>query len=1117
MISGDDLHERVDGGKHGNVDYPIVGERVLNLIVPFRQWTLSVFVVLLVCPVLSAADENFYDLEIDERTLSAALLEFSKQAGIQLVVPDRALKGHNAPPISGSYSAAEVLTRLLESTDLIFEFVGDVTVIIRAPDPAKVSAASKNFRQRSEYAGLGGREAASEGATDRVIENIVVTGSHIARSEFSAAIPITLIDSEDIEIASIETLDGILQQLPSVQQVNGARESQSGTERSGVASVALRGLGVSRTLTLLDGKRMVSGRTGQSNVDLSTIPIDFIERIEVLTGGASAIYGSDALAGVVNIITKKDFEGFNFRTRVEVPEAGGEENYSVSMTLGSNFADDRGNAMVNFSFFDREALFSRDRDFARQVLEVRSDGTLGPDNSNFTVGGLFELWDATGSRVGTSSTGRLVLTDGQVATRPFVEDIHGYNTNELATITTPTTRYNFSTKLNYQLTEAISVNVAGHFAQTDTLSERSPENVEAEEFFRGSDFNAFLIPITHPFIPQSILDIAFNEFPSLDALGNPIPGTTDVIGLDWRRRLTEIPRFIDNTRETFRFSLGFDGDFGGSWDWDVGFNYGRTLQAQHVSGNTIKDNVVDALDIEADPTNPGQFRCVDPQAVLRGCVPLDIFGENSISEAAAAWIHDDSLFRGTIEQWILSAVLSGDLMELPAGSLGFAVGAEYREDDSETITDSVFRDQGTTFVAVPNNSGHTDVAEAFVEFVVPLIANKPFANYFDVDVAVRFADYSHVGSVVSSKAGFEYAPIQSLRFRGGWSRATRAPSIIEAFSVPRTTATFSVNDPCDGVTAATTAGVADNCRSIPSIAAEIAATGVFNENTQFENRGFNKGNPNLIEEQSDTITIGAVFEPEFLPGFGISVDYWDIDIDDAIVGTDHNISTRVCYDSVGLSSQECSLVFRDGTGQINRVDSEERNESGFITSGLDLHANYFWDLGNTFNRLKGTIDFELYWTHLFDKDVLRIIDTNTGEIDIDDDNGEVENPTDRLQVQASYKNGPWRVSWLTNILGKVNTGNQALAEAIEDGEHPDKLAFRTIDTHYISKLNGSYTFGSDGQYQIFAGINNIFDEDPPLIPDNIEDEADRESSCVSNCSQYDPVGRAFFVGFSMSL
>ncbi len=964
--------------------------------------------------------------------------------------------------------------------------------------------------------GLGSASQAQDEQDERM-EEIIVTGSHIARSGFSAAIPVTLVDAEDIEIASIETLDGLLQQLPSVQQVNGARESQSGTDRSGVASVSLRGLGVSRTLTLLDGKRMVSSRTGRLNVDLSTIPVDFIERIEVLTGGASAIYGSDALAGVVNIITKKNFEGFNFRIRTEMPEAGGEENFSASMTLGSNFADDKGNAMVSFSYFDREPLFSRERDFALVPTEVRSNGQLGPDFSSFPAGGRFELIESDGSRVGSSSTSRGVLTDGLVFSRPFVEDVHGFNFNDFQTITTPITRYNFSTKLNYRLTDAVDVTVSGYFARTDTQSDRSPENVQAREFFRGSDFNAFLIPIDHPLIPQSILDVAFNEFPTLDALGNPIPGTTDVIGLDWRRRLTEVSRFINNTRETFRFGLGFDGELGDSWNWDLSLNYGRTLQAQHVSGNTIKDNVVDALNIEADPTNPGQFRCVDPQAVLRGCVPLDIFGEGSISEAAAAWIHDDSLLRGTIEQWILSAVLSGDLMELPAGSLGIAVGAEYREDDSETITDSVFRDQGTTFVAVPNNSGHTDVAEAFVEFVVPLIANKPFANYFDVDVAVRFADYSHVGSVVSSKAGFEYAPIQSLRFRGGWSRATRAPSIIEAFSVPRTTATFSVNDPCDGVTAATTGVVADNCRSIPAIAAEIAATGVFNENTQFENRGFNKGNPNLIEEQSDTITIGAVFEPEFLPGFGISVDYWDIDIDDAIVGTDHNISTRVCYDSVGLSSQECSLVFRDGTGQINRVDSEERNESGFITSGLDLHANYFWDLGNTFNRLKGTIDFELYWTHLFDKDVLRIIDTNTGEIDIDDDNGEVENPTDRLQVQASYKNGPWRVSWLTNILGKVNTGNQALAEAIEDGEHPDKLAFRTIDTHYISKLNGSYTFGSDGQYQIFAGINNIFDEDPPLIPDNIEDEADRESSCVSNCSQYDPVGRTFFVGFSMSL
>ncbi len=952
---------------------------------------------------------------------------------------------------------------------------------------------------------LGSAAQAQQGdEPDEAIEEIVVTGSHIARSEFSAAIPVSVIDSEDIEIASIETLDGLLQQLPSVQQVNGARESQSGTDRSGVASVALRGLGVSRTLTLLDGKRMVSSRTGRSNVDLSTIPVDFIERIEVLTGGASAIYGSDALAGVVNIITRTDFEGFAFRARGEVPEAGGEENYTVSMTLGSAFAEDRGNAMVSFSYFDREPLFSRDRDYARVPLEVRNDGQLGPDFSSFPVGGRFELIGANGKRVGKSKVARGVLTDGLVFTRPFVEDVHGFNFNEFQTITTPITRYNFSTKLNYKPTDTTSINVSGYFARTDTMSQRSPENIEAEEFFRGSDFNAFLIPIDHPFIPQSILDVAFNEF-------SDGAGGTNVVGLDWRRRLPEISRFINNTRETFRFGINFEGALGVSWDWDVGLNYGRTLQAQHVSGNTIKDNVVDALNIEADPTNPGQFRCVDPQAVLRGCVPLDIFGENSISEAAAEWIHDDSLFRGTIEQLTLSALLTGELMELPAGGLGAAFGLEYREDDSETITDSIFRDQGTTFVAVPSNSGETDVTEVFAEVVVPLIAERPGANYLGVDAAVRFADYSHVGEVVSYKGGFEYAPIQSFRFRGGWSRATRAPNIIEAFSVPRTTA-FDVDDPCDGVTAASTGVIADNCRSIPEIAAEIAANGVFDEDKQFERRGFNLGNPLLFEEQSDTITIGAVFEPEFLPGFGISVDYWDIDIDDSIVGTSRQNSTDLCFDSVGLSSRECGLVFRDGSGQLFRVDSEPRNEQSLITSGVDLHASYLWDIGNA-----GTINFEVRWTHLLDKDIVRIIDPNTGETEIDDDNGEVENPTDRGQVQLSYNNGPWRVSWLTNILGDVNTGNEALAEAIADGENPDKLAFRTIDTHYISKLNGSYTFGSDNQYQIFAGINNVFDEDPPLIPDEIDDEVDRESSCVSNCSQYDPVGRAFFLGFNMTL
>ena len=387
--------------------------------------------------------------------------------------------------------------------------------------------------------------SAPQAQEEEAVEEIVVTGSHIARSEFSNPIPINVMDGEDIEIGAVETLDALLQQLPQVQQVTTARESTSGTDRSGVASVALRGLGVSRTLTLLDGKRMVSSRTGRSNVDLSTIPVDFIERIEVITGGASAIYGSDALAGVINIITRTDFEGVRLRARAESTQEGGEDNYSVGLTMGSAFADGRGHAMFSASYFDREVLWSKDRHWATEATEVRSNGELGPDFSSYTVGGRYELLEADGSRIGGTGAdgGRLVLTDGLTATRPFVEDIHGYNTNELASITTPITRYNFAAKTEYQVTDAVNLSINGYYARTDTISDRGPENTQAREYHLGSDFNTWMLPIDHPFIPQSILDIMYDD-PADDGFGDGAGGT-EVIGIDWRRRFTEIDRFIE--------------------------------------------------------------------------------------------------------------------------------------------------------------------------------------------------------------------------------------------------------------------------------------------------------------------------------------------------------------------------------------------------------------------------------------------------------------------------------------------------------------------------------------------------------------------------------------------
>lgn len=954
---------------------------------------------------------------------------------------------------------------------------------------------------------------AQESSEQASVEEVVVTGTRIRRSEFSSPIPVQSLTEVDIEVSAIETIDGVLNQLPSVVPGATARESQNGTERSGVATAELRGLGTDRTLTLIDGKRVISSRTGRQQVDLSTVPTDFVERIEVLTGGASAIYGSDAMAGVVNIITKKDYEGARIRLRQESPEAGGEENLSASITLGSNFDDDRGNTMLNISYFDRDRLASADRDFASVPLEISSSGVISPDFSSFTPGGRYDLINSSGSRFGD----RAVLNADGTASE-YEEDVNGYNFNEESTITTTLERLSLAAKTVYRFEEDIEAFVDAYYARTDTVSNRSTESIQAAEFTASDSNLDQIIPVTHPFFPQALIDFAG-------------PGA-DLVGVEWRRRLNELGgRTTENERQTLRLVGGLRGTIWDDWDWDVSYTYGRTTQNQIISGNTVTQNVIDALDIELDPDNPGQFRCVNASSRARGCVPLDIFGFDTISPEAQAWIIDSSLLQGRLEQNVVTATITGDVLELPAGFLGLALGAEYRRDTSRTATDSLLRDQGTTFVAIPSNSGEIDVSEAFVETVVPLIAEKTGARYLGVDAAVRVADYSldGVGTVASYKFGAEWAPVDWLSFRGGFSSATRAPNILEAFSVPRTTVFSRPDDPCDGLTAVDTGLIADNCLLNPAIAAEIADSGVFNQDDDVQLRGFNLGNPDLAEEVADTYTFGFVFQPEFVSGLNLTVDYFDIAIEDAIESTDRRTSVDVCYASVELSSRDCDLLFRNGNGQLNRIDSEPRNEAELRTSGIDTYIQYQADVPSLFGA-EAAVDLQLNFTHVIENEIERISDPLTGEIEIDDEVGEIETPENRARLQLSYLTGPWRFSWRTEFRDETNTSNDELQDAmetlqgaIESGD--DELAMETrlvidarqIDAHWVHNLSFSREFGDDGRYRLFGGVSNIFDEDPPIIPDDVDEEAGRSSSCNSNCSVFDPVGRSFYLGFVAEL
>tara|TARA_R110002096_G_scaffold435475_1_gene660888 strand:- start:115 stop:3135 length:3021 start_codon:yes stop_codon:yes gene_type:complete len=963
------------------------------------------------------------------------------------------------------------------------------------------------------------------------LDEIIITGSRIRRSEFSKPIPVTSLSRDDIDASGVESLENLLLELPALTPDVTSRNAQNGTERAGVATASLRDLGTDRTLTLIDGKRVVSSRTGQLQVDINSIPTDFIERIEVLTGGASAIYGSDAMAGVVNIITKRDFEGLEVRVRGSLPQHGGEEDITSSVTGGGFFADGKGHAMFNASFYKRYELAARGRSFSEYPLEIDPEtNEVYRDFSTFTSGGRYEFRDPDGSSI-SSSFRPFNAAGGRTAARYFLDESGntvlnadnnhreiGFNYNDFATITIPIERFLLAGKMRYELTEGVEFFLDGYFATTESTSNRTPETIRASEFNPQSPRNEQYLSINHALVPQSLRDQALalglgdgDADPFRDANGDP------TVLLDWRRRLTEFGgRTTDNIRDTMRIVTGFKGKINDNFNWDLSYTYGRTIQSQVIRGNTQIANVNEALNVEADPNNPGGFRCADPNARARGCAPLNIFGFDKVSPEALNWIVDTSQFRGRVEQSVITGVIDGELFDLPAGPVGFATGIEYRKDQSQTLTDSLLNNQGTTFVAVPNNGGSMSVKEAFTEVLVPLFSGEKFAEYLGVEGAVRIADYSTVGSVVSYKAGLEYAPVNSFRIRAGYSRAQRAPNILEAFSVPRTTAISRPDDPCDGVDLNTTGTVADNCRSIPTVLAAINAEGVFEQDDEILVRGFNLGNTNLSEESSDTYTLGFVYQPEFIPGLGLTVDYYNIKIEGAIEGSSRDQSVESCFNTSGLATPDCALISRDGVGQIDRVDSEPRNQDSLKTEGIDAFLRYQFEASQLFDALDGSISMQANYTHTFTNNIVRIL--GTGELEITDENNEVDSPMDRLRFQTSYRDGKFAFTYRMNLIGGALTDNQDYEDAVQDVADGDAIpAFLErfkVSTQTYHSISASYNFGYDGQYQVFGGINNLFDNKPPLITPDL---GNGRNDCNSYCSLYDPVGRAFYMGFRVSL
>lgn len=909
------------------------------------------------------------------------------------------------------------------------------------------------------------------------LEEVVVTGTRIARSELDFANPVVSISADSIAQSGRTNVADFLVQSPAlVGSLTGDLTAGSNADfgEAGLDLLNLRNLGVDRTLVLVDGRRHVAGIAGSAAVDIDAIPTDLIEAVDVLTGGASAIYGADGVSGVVNFRLKHDFEGITARAQGGVSGQGDGDNRYAAFTAGHNFADGRANLAFAYEYSSDARVSDQDRRYLRNphasaLYQNQDDLGDSPDLPDLVR--YHDVRYADSSPVGAVDVNFDLLSDyegtGRVYDRGFVlEGSGGYTVGGSSTMVD-----------GYQgdLFPAVDRNVAnllGHFDVSDALTffaEAKYARTQARTLSQPTfDFYLFVTP-DNPFMPQSIRDAIV---PGAAAAYFEDPSTPDGV-LVTRDNFDLGINTERTTRETVRGVFGANGRLSPHLKYEVSYVYGQTESRILTVGNRLEEQWLAAVDVVTDP-GTGRPVCrssLDPDAPpeLAGCVPYNIFGNGVRDPAAVDFVTTNSVSRSKVTQHVLSGSLSGDLgayFDLPGGPIGFAVGAEYRREASDFHPDPAISDGLTWAGAVAPESGRFDVTEVFGEMNLPILKDAPFAHLLSFGAAVRVSDYSTVGMTTSWKVDSVYAPVRSVTLRGTYSQAVRAPNIAELFAPASSSFNFIV-DPCD--TAELNNGSSSrqaNC------AALLTALGV--DPTTFSpsstpqasvfTEGLASGNRGLSEETAKTWTLGVVLRPEFLPGFSLSADWYDIDISDAINTPEAQELAQLCVDQPSLDNPFCAGITRDpDTGYIVGFNVRPDNVASFHTAGLDLTFGYTVATADY-----GTLNLQLVGGYL---DRLEFVATPGAAPN--SERGQPYSPEYVANFDAVWNRGPLTVAYGIHWFSETD---RFTAETLAGD--PDYAARRylKIKAKWEHDLNVGYDVND--RFNVYAGVNNLFDEQP---------------------------------------
>lgn len=1051
-------------------------------------------------------------------------------------------------------------------------------------------------------------ELESGQASNNTDQAVIVTGTRIRSPNLTSAVPITSIGAQDLLDQGNVSLGDALNDLPALRSTFSQANSTRFIGTSGLNLLDLRGLGTTRTLVLVNGRRHVTSQPGSFTVDTNTIPQALLERVDVVTGGNSAIYGSDAVAGAVNFILKRDFEGLQARGQAGISSRGDRASYLATVTAGRNFGDDRFNIAGSLEFSKQEAVFNRQRigqtgavagqgpagfyvvdtdiqcslnaqgvpipgsvPFCDPAVIAGSDGI--PDRRFFPVGAPFGNLSAgttfqttcpaavaatnpnfaavqlrrslvctgeTSPTGGALSRAFVFLDDGSLVVDPITADFRSVGGSRFGGLTSPGTE-------GGQLipeSERISANILfnGDVSQGfKPFIEAKYVRITADQASDQATFvNATLNPtfsINNGFLTPQARQTAINI---------SAPGATSFTGFRFNYDLGT--RAEINERETYRGVIGFRGDItaSGSVNYEVAGSYGRTNIKRDSTGNVVIANfnrakdavvapasytgsnfvlnsqgqrVVCAVNVDASTTND------DPN-----CFPLNLFGQNNFDPRAANYVLYTSQFEAKAEQLNFTAFVSGTtegLFELPGGPIGGALGVEYRRETASSDSDD-FTQSGATFLnaAAAFNPPPLNVYEAYAEVRFPLLANRPFFHELTVEAAGRASDYSsQEDAVYAYNIGGIYAPVRDLRLRVGYARSVRAPNLGDLYQTPAQTFNAIV-DPCNQTV------INDN----PNRKARCAEAGIpttvtlpdgsvrpFTNTSASTISGFNQGNPNLQPEIGKSFTVGAVFQPRWIPGLSLTVDYYNIKVEQAISGLTGQAIVNACYeDPVSLNNPFCAAVFRRPAtgnvfsdfafaGQASRTFAgiadvvlpvtgpgflnQPFNFSKLKTRGIDFDMAYRRQIGGAQVNLRGIVSY------LMNREFYTFI----------------SEPNRATNVVSVLGDPEWEGNFSANVdFGKIAIGydlkfiDRQLITAYENnfpfqGRQPtnvDAYPVRYYPRTFYHDARITFEPDTANRYKFYAGVDNIFDTLPPFNASGVGEG----SAIFSN------IGRYFYTG-----